>query len=186
MLQWEKYLEVANRYRRKAKRDDSEDLSQSIILQLARVELRYNGSGRTLTEPAMFRVASYTVAQYWREHFKRTQGIDCSRCSKPQRHKCQQNLTRYAECPKRRVLVSLNSVVAESDGDEVELIDCLADDKAIDLDQWLDERQFLLTLPTRLVKLAFKKSRGFPLSNSERIYFYRVSKKAREQLLQPV
>ena len=49
MLDWNKYSKVADRFQYKARREDREDLRQEIILQLARVELKYNGSGRTLS-----------------------------------------------------------------------------------------------------------------------------------------
>ncbi|MBA7659033.1 hypothetical protein ES703_66996 [subsurface metagenome] len=82
--------------------------------------------------------------------------------------------------------MSLNTIVADSDGGLVELIDTLADDKAIDLDQWLDDRVFLYSLPVKLVRLAWRKAQGYRLTNSEKIYFYRHSKKAQTQLLQQV
>jgi len=182
MLQWTEYIKVADKFKHKARLDDKEDLSQSIILALAEVELKYNGSGRSLSKPAMYRVASYTVAQYWRELFRRTQGIDCSRCSKAQRQKCKRNHDRFAECPKRHTLVSISSVIADN-GDEVELIDTIADDNAIDLDQWLDQKTFLYALPVKLVKIAWRKANGYPLTNTERLYLYRHSKKLREQPL---
>lgn len=183
-MQYETYISVADKLKFKARLEDRDDLRQDIIVKLAEVELRYQEAGKSpLSIGGMYRVASYQVAQYWRQRFKRTQGIDCSHCSKAQRRKCQ-GLDIFTSCPKRRQLISLNTVVAESDGDTVELIDTLADDKAIDLDQWLDEKTFLYALPVKLVRLAYKKSQGYPLTNTERLYFYRHSKKAQTQLLQ--
>ncbi|GAI24115.1 unnamed protein product, partial [marine sediment metagenome] len=78
-------------------------------------------------------------------------------------------------------------VVAQAEhGEEVELIDTLADDKAIDLDQWLDDKTFLYSFPVKLIRLAWKKANGYRLTDSERVYFYRHSKKAQTQLLQGV
>ena len=182
MHQWNEYIKVADRFQYKARREDREDLRQDIVLELARVEQKYQGAGKTLTIGGMYRVASYRVANYWRAYFRRTQGIDCSHCSKAQRLKCQ-SLDLFASCPKRKQLVSLSSVVAESDGELVELVDTLADDKAIDLDQWLDQKTFLYSLPVKLVRIAWRKVNGYPLTNTERLYLYRHSKKLREQPL---
>ena len=183
-MQYPAYIMVADIFQRKAKPEDRQDLRQDVIVALAEVELRYQEAGKPpLSTGAMFRVASFTVAEYWRQHFRRTQGIDCSHCNKAQRLQCQQSLDRFAECPKRRLVVSLNAVVAESDGGEVELIDTIADDKAIDLDTWLDRKRFLYSLPVKLVRIAYRKSQGHPLSNTERLYLYRHSKKLREKPL---
>jgi len=93
MLDWNKYSKVANRFQYKARREDREDLKQEIILQLAKVELKYNGSGKTLSIGGMVRAASYVVAEYWHKELRRPP------------------------------MVSLNDDIEDSDGNTVELIE---------------------------------------------------------------
>ena len=63
MLDWEKYISIADRFQHKAKREDREDLRQDIILRLA--ELASDNGHKPLTEPAMLRIASYVTQEYW-------------------------------------------------------------------------------------------------------------------------
>jgi DNA-directed RNA polymerase specialized sigma24 family protein len=65
MLEWDKYIAVADRFQYKASWQDREDLKQDIIVKLADVA-RNNGHG-PFSEGAMVRVASYTVMSYWRD-----------------------------------------------------------------------------------------------------------------------
>ena len=53
MLDWNKYNDIASKFQRKAKPVDREDLRQDIIVKLADIESRYNGSGQSLTEGGM-------------------------------------------------------------------------------------------------------------------------------------
>ncbi len=69
MLDYGKYITVADRYQRKAKRQDREDSRQDIILRLAQVA-KSNGH-KPFTDRAMMRVASYVVADYWRTQYRR-------------------------------------------------------------------------------------------------------------------
>jgi hypothetical protein len=64
-LDWQKYIEIADRFQHKAKPADREDLRQDIILRLA--EVASNNGHKPFTEGAMVRVASYTVMAYWRD-----------------------------------------------------------------------------------------------------------------------
>jgi hypothetical protein len=64
-LDWEKYIEIADKFQHKAKPADREDLRQDIILRLA--EVASNNGHKPFTEGAMIRVASYTVMAYWRD-----------------------------------------------------------------------------------------------------------------------
>lgn len=153
MLDWDKYIKIADKFQYKARREDREDLRQTIILELAKVELKYNGSGRTLSDGGMIRVASYRVMEYWRQVYK------------------------------HKRVVSLNSVVEDEDGDTIELIETIADDKALDLPEWLDCRLWLHRCPRKLVKIAYKKVAGYPLTDAERTYLYRQRKKAQKELV---
>ena len=63
MLDWEKYSKVADRFQRKAKFQDREDLRHNIVVRLAEVARR-NGH-KPFSEGAMVRVASFVVMEYW-------------------------------------------------------------------------------------------------------------------------
>jgi hypothetical protein len=146
MLDWEKYRTIASKFQRKVKTEDREDLKQDIILKLAEVESKYNGSGESLTEGGMVRVASYTVLAYWRDIMRLPP------------------------------MTSLNEIVDDGD-DETELYEMLADDKAIDVDAWLDAKLWLYRAPPRLVRIAYKKVSGLPLTHAERSYWNRERQK---------
>jgi len=147
MLDWQKYISIADKFQYKAKPEDRQDLRQEIILRLAEVEAKYNGNGNSLTEGGMVRVASYTVMAYWREIMR---------------------------LPK---ITSLNGIVADSEGNETELCQMLADDKAIDVDAWLDAKLWLYRAPPRLVKIAYRKVSGLSLTTAEQTYLTRQRQK---------
>ncbi|MBM4446795.1 MAG: hypothetical protein FJ023_05515 [Chloroflexi bacterium] len=152
MLDWANYSKIAEKFQHKAKPEDREDLRQDIILRLAEVEAKYNGSGNSLTEGGMVRVASYTVMAYWREIMR---------------------------LPK---ITSLNGTVDDGEGNETELCQMLADDKAIDVDAWLDAKLWLYRAPPRLIKIAYRKVSGLPLADNERNYLYQQRKKYQAKL----
>ena len=64
-LDWQKYIEIADKFQHKAKATDRQDLRQEIILRLA--EVANNNGHKPFTEGSMVRVASYTVMAYWRD-----------------------------------------------------------------------------------------------------------------------
>ncbi len=100
-----------------------------------------------LTELAMYRVASYVVMEYWH------------------------NLKRQP------TLLSLNEEITDAEGDSTELYQTLADDKAINLDDWIDCKTWLKGCPGRLVKIAIKKVAGKPLNHKDQVYLNRYRKK---------
>ena len=179
MLDWGKYIKVADRFQHKAKWQDREDLRQDIILRLAQVA-RNNGH-KPFTDRAMIRVASYVVADYWRTQYKITNGIDCGSCSKAQRRKCRED-DLYRECPKAIKIESLSKPIIDSDGNITELGELIADDKAIDLDAWLDDKTFLLGFPKRLIDIAHKIKQGQALTNRERQYLWYWRKREQKPL----
>jgi len=142
-LDWEKYMEIADKFQHKAKYEDRGDLRQDIILRLA--EVASNNGHKPFTGGAMVRVASYTVMAYWRDLMR------------------QPNIT------------SLNDDI--SDGDGIELYQTIADDKAIDLDDWLDAKMWLRGCPKRLVSIAQKRAIGKPLDHKEQVYLNRHRQK---------
>ncbi len=153
MLDYGKYITVANRYQRKAKYQDREDLNHNIILSLAQAQLRLdNNGGGQLSEVAMLRVASYECQKYWRQ---------------------QKRLL---------TILSLNTDICDGSGNTTELIDTVADDKAIDLDAWLDARTFLLGCPMRLIVIAGKRLKGIPLDDKDRDYLRRFRQREQKGL----
>jgi hypothetical protein len=92
-----------------------------------------------LTIGGLVRIAQYELADYWRKHFKRINGIDCGFCSKAQRGKCREK-DLYGECPRAVKLESLYRVIEDGNGGSTELHELIADDKAIDLVARLEAR----------------------------------------------
>ena len=143
MLDWSKYIAVADRFQHKAKRQDRDDLNHDIIASLADAQIRLddNGGGQ-LSDIAMLRIASYECKKYWRAEYRKGR------------------------------IVSLNTIIEDEDGNQIELIDTLADDKAIDLEAWLDRTIWQLGFPNRLADIARKRLYGIPLNRKEQTYFY--------------
>ena len=152
-LDWHKYIAVADRFQRKARYEDREDLKHNIILALAeqRERNRRNGN-KPLTEFGMLRIASHTVADYYR------------------------GLKRSGK------VISLNAEIEDGEGNSIELGDTLADDRAIDLEAWLDAKVWLLGCPRRLVEIAHKRANGIPLSKYEQLYLCRFWKRGQKRL----
>ena len=144
--EWGQYWEIARRFERKARAGDWEDLRHDIIVRLADVAREYEATGKPLTEWGMIRVAAYTARRYWYQKSK------------------------WAK------VGSLNTIVENEDGNETELWETLADDKAIDLDAWVDARIFLLGCPEKLIKIAYKRKKGIALSGADYTYLHRFRK----------
>jgi len=154
MLDWGKYITVADRYQRKAKIEDREDLNHTIILSLADTQLaKDNNGGGQLSDVAMLRIASYECQKYWRA------------------------------IKRQLTILSLNTELNSGDGDGIELMDTVADDRAIDLDAWLDARTWLLGCPRRLVQIASKRLKGIPLNNVDKLYLSKWRKREQKRLL---
>jgi len=154
MLDYGKYITVADRYQRKAKTQDREDLNHTIILSLAQAQLRLdNDGGGQLSDVAMLRIASYECQKYWRA------------------------------IKRQLTILSLNTELNNGDGDGIELIDTVADDRAIDLDAWIDARTWLLGCPKRLVQIASKRLKGIALEPKDRDYLRRFRQKEQKSLV---
>ena len=123
----------------------------------------------------MYRIASYTKADYWRAQYKLTRGLTCCNCSKAQRRKCKDD-DLYTECPKAIKLESLNKPIIDSEGNLTELGELIADDKAIDLDAWVSSSTWEIGYPKRLVAIAYSLKAGIPLGNGDRSYLKRARK----------
>ena len=100
-----------------------------------------------------YRIASLVVALYWRQETR-----------KP-------------------IMLSLDTSITNGDGDTTELIETIADDKAIDLSAWLDARTWLLGCPIRLVQIARKITNGDKLTPTDSQYLWRYRKREQKTLL---
>jgi len=120
-------------------------------------EVASNNGNKPFTEGAMVRVASYVTMEYWRD------------------------------LKRQPTIFSLNDTIEDDDGNSVEVIETIADDKALDLEAWVDARTWLMGCPRRLVKIAFKRKDGKPLNENERQYLCRYRqeelKKHQQKLL---
>lgn len=69
------YYKVATKFCRKARFEDREDLLHTIILNLA---IAHRNNGHKPDNPSwIYRIASFSVAQYWRDYYKANNGLDC-------------------------------------------------------------------------------------------------------------
>jgi DNA-directed RNA polymerase specialized sigma24 family protein len=177
------YYKVATKFSHKARFEDREDLLHTIILNLA---VAGRSNGHKPDNPSwMYRIASFTIAQYWRDYYYQTHGIDCGHCSNPQRKKCKAD-DLYSECPRAIKVECLSKPIIDSEGNISELGELIADDKALDLAEWLDINTFLLSCPQRLIDVANKRAEGIPLSNAEMKYLCKWRKREQKILVQGV
>jgi len=177
---WALFYKVARYFTHKVKYEDREDFLHDLMLEMAKVKANYEVKGKPLTEAGLMRVASYELSDYWVKQRRLTTWLDCGNCSKEQRRKCREE-DLYSKCPKYHQLVSLNTVVGD-DGHKAELIDFLADDKAIDIVARLDARRFLQGFPRRIVQIAYKKYSGYQLDGKERKYLCKWLKTTQKPL----
>jgi hypothetical protein len=109
--------------------------------------------GKPIPIPRAYRIASLVVALYWRQETR-----------KP-------------------TMLSLNTSIDNGDGDATELIETIADDKAIDLSAWLDAKTWLLGCPIRLVQIAHKINNGDRLTPTDSQYLWRYRKREQKTLV---
>ena len=110
-------------------------------------EVASNNGAKPFTKASMLRVASYVAMEYWHEQ--------------------------------KRLLTttSLNEEIEDEEGNTVELYQTIADDRAIDLEAWVDHRTWLKGCPRRLIAIAGKRVAGKPLSEKEQKYLWRYRQK---------
>ena len=176
------YYKVAKRFAHKVKQEDSQDFLHDLFLAFAKVKASYQVKGKELTEGGLMRVAQYELADYWRKHFKRINGIDCSRCSQQQREKCK-DWYLYPDCPKAVKTERLDKLVEDGNGNNTELHELLADNNAIDLVAMLNARHILKGYPHKAVKLAYKRYAGYPLDPKELNYLSRFRRRTQKSLI---
>jgi len=179
--EWLTYYKVATKFVHKARFEDRDDLLHTLILNLA-VAGKSNGH-KPDNASWMYRIASFTVAQYWRDYYYRVNGIDCGHCSNQQRKKCKQDNLYGSKCPRAIKVESLQKPIIGEDGELGELGELIADDKAIDLDQWLDDKTFLLGYPQRLQDIAEKIRNNEQLNSTDRAYLCKFRKKTQKVLV---
>ncbi len=154
MLDWSKYINVADRYQRKAKTQDREDLNHDIVIALAEAQrTKDNNGGGQLSDLAMLRIASYECQKYWRQQ--------------------KRELT----------ILSLNTDIDDGNGSSTELIETIADDKAIDLDAWVSASNWLIGCPRRLLEIANKIKNGINLTATDSQYLWRYRKQEQNILV---
>jgi hypothetical protein len=169
------YYKIALRFARRALIDEREDLLHDIIIGLAKTGQTLATRGQQFTEIAQIRTAEHIKDHYWYEHYAYHNGLDCQHCSKAQRAKCRENWA-YSDCQRAITLESINQPITDGEGNITELAELIADDKAIDLADWLDAKTFLIGAPVRLKTIAHKFSKGEALTDVERKYLSRLRK----------
>jgi len=175
------YYKVATKFVYKAQAQDREDLLHIIMLNLA---VAGRNNGHKPDNPSwMYRIASFSVAQYWRDYYRRTYGIDCGHCSNQQRKKCKRDNLYGSQCPRAIRIESLQKPIADGDGHLTELGELITDDKALDLAEWMDINTFLLGCPQRLIDIAEKRRDGQALNWREYKYLERFRRKTQKELL---
>jgi len=100
---------------------DREDLMHNIIVRLAEVAEEYRQKGKPLTKWGSIKVAQYTRLRFYHQK-KRWRRVSS---------------------------VSLNSTVKDEDGNETELIQTILDEKGINLDAWLDFKNYYQSRPPK-------------------------------------
>jgi len=169
------YYRIALPFAKSVPTQDTGDLLHTIIMTLADV-----ASHTELSEAAMYRIASRTRADYWRENYRHTRGLDCGHCSNPQRKQCQKDWL-YGKCPKAIKIERLSKPITDPDGNLTELGNLIADDTALDIPQWLEINEQLLHTPDRALAIAGKIQDGETLTQVERNYLWRF--RHREQII---
>ena len=164
---WALFYKVTGYFVKHILYQDREDFLHDTMLEMAKVKAKYELTGKPLTEAGLMRVASYQVTEYWVKQKRLTNGLDCGNCSKEDRRKCRDE-DLYSECPKYKQFVSLDTDIDDGGGDKVTFAEFIADDKAIDLDGWLDAKAILRGLPKRLVQIGYKRYAGIPLDGKEK------------------
>lgn len=83
-------------------------------------------------------------------------------------------------------LESMNQPIIDSEGNITELAELIADDKALDLEEWLDAKTFLIGAPIRLKAIAMKRVNGYKLTGAECKYLTKLRKRYQLSLTEGV
>ena len=183
--EWHDWLEVARRYEHKVPYQDRLDIRHDILIELHRARQR---DGKPLPILRAYRIASLTVALYWREFNKASVRV-CVYSGIPKEPNCASCSHKTANrCPwlALRPIQSLDQPTTDYEGNRVRLMDTVADDHAIDLVAKLDASDWLLSCKMQLIQIATKLNAGIELNRKEQNYLYhfrnRELKKAQKAL----
>jgi len=180
--EWHDWLLVAKRYEHKVPNLDRYDMRHTILIELAKARQR---DDKPIPLLRAYRIASLTVALYWREKNKSSVKVciysgpaadpHCASCShKPKALPCPYLATRPIQ--------SLDQEATDSEGNKARLMDTVADDNAIDLDAWLDAKTFRLGCPMRLVEVGYKRLNSIQLTGKDRKYLCKMLKRYQKPL----
>ncbi|MCL0065982.1 hypothetical protein M1N79_03800 [Dehalococcoidia bacterium] len=148
---------------------------------LCLADVARNNGHKPYTQALMHRIAAKEVADYWRGHYRHTNGIDCGRCNKAQRRDCKKS-DLYLSCPKAIRVESLSKPITDQNGNITELGQLIADDKAIDVLDWVEVNTWRLGYPGRLVDIADRIRRGEALKKNDQKYLERYRRKTQTSL----
>lgn len=175
------YYKVALRFAHKALLNEREDLLHDIIEGIARVAEKKAATGQDFSQAAMYRIAEHIKDHYWYDHYAYHNGLDCQHCSRAQRARCRAAWAYsdwpYYDCHRAVTLESMNQSIIDREGNITELAELIADDKAIDLAEWIDAKTFLIGSPIRLKAIAKKMSKGEKLTGAECKYLTKLRKR---------
>jgi len=181
--EWRDWLEVAQKYEHRVPSQDRYDIRHTILLELHKARQR---DGQPIPILRAYRIASLTVALYWRAIIKplvKVCVID-GIAKEPNNGKCsfKDKPSKCRQCPflAVRPVQSLDQSTTDYDGYECRLLDTVADDKAIeavDIDSRVDASQWLLGCKVRLIEIATKKLDGIPLNKNDQKYLERYRKR---------
>ena len=179
---WLLFYKVAKGFTHRVKPDYRQDFLHDVMIVMSQVKAKYEVMGKPLTKGGLIRVACYEVADYWRKQFKLTNGLDCGSCSQFQKQECR-NKELYQQCPKSIRIESLDKLITDGDGNQIEFSQLIADDHAVDVVAMLDARFTLNSYPRRAVQIAYKRYAGYPLDSNEMNYLSRFRKRTQQRLL---
>ena len=186
-LDYASFARVAMRFAPKAKTGEKDDLMHTIVEALAKVGLRKASKDEEFTEAAMYRTAEHVKDAYWYRHYVYHNGVDCRHCTKAQKARCRYNWAHsawaYRDCHRAIQLESINQPITDEEGHVTELADLIADDRALDLEAWVDARTFLIGAPVRLKIIASKRQSGDRLTKAEHDYLYRLRQRYQKILV---
>ena len=186
--EWGEYWQIARRFEHKAPGQDREDLRHNIIVRLFEVARAKEAKGKVFTEAGKLRTASLVVMDWWDRLNKGSTRVCILSgiAKKPDHAKCsfEHKPQSCAQCPYRaiRPISSLNLEIEDGEGHTTELWETIADDRAIDLDAWVDHRVWLMGCPKRLIEIAHKKKNGIALDLADRLYLCRWRQREQKRL----
>lgn len=180
--EWVSYYKVALAYEKRVPAQDRQDILHDIMIELDRATKR---DGKPLPELRAYRIASLTVALYYRQLNRFSKRV-CVYNGYPQILHCKdcQSKTGKPCCWLAvRPVESLDAEIIDPEGYRTKLMDTVATEQAIDLPQkWYEVNEVKQGLPLRLVEIAYKRLDGQPLSGKDRFYLCKLRKRYQKTL----